>query len=106
MNDEDTVMIRKIFMILAVGSFAAAIPGMAFANPGNPNWAKERVQGPNPFSVETARALGDPASGWKTDMEDSGKPIGAGAVPSGDSMGNRGCEKTWEMKIRSLTLEN
>ncbi len=93
MNTEDTAMIRKIFMILAVGSFAAAIPGMAFANPGNPNWAKERVQGPNPFSVETARALGQSSSAGKADMGPAGEPIGAGAVPSGDSMGNRGCEK-------------
>jgi len=86
-------MIRKIFMILAVGSFAATIPGMAFANPGNPNWSKERFQSPNSFSIETARALGQSSSAGKADMGPAGGPIGTGAVPSTDIKGKQGCEK-------------
>jgi len=70
-------MIRRIFMVLAAGLFAATIPGMALANPANPYWSKERVQTPGPFTVETARALGESSHAGKSDMRPAGEPIGA-----------------------------
>ncbi|MBP2683102.1 MAG: hypothetical protein H6Q79_1141 [Deltaproteobacteria bacterium] len=69
---EDAVMTRKIFMVLVVGLFIGAVPGIALAD----------SYGMEEYDLSSARLSAESASTVDADVWPVSGPVETGAVPS------------------------